>query len=106
MSAVGRERSGGRGRRGPAGSFFRRAAGSAANGVLAEKVSTRKPGPEKRFQRGGVLQRQDPFSDRSTAPNRTGGVRQRDVAQNRARSAIDEAATSTARSPCAERRSR
>ena len=35
-----------------AGTFFRRAPGSGANGVLAEKVSTRKPGPQKKSPSG------------------------------------------------------
>jgi len=52
----------------PLGLFFRRAPGSGANGVLAERVSTRKPGPRKKVPAGRRPERQDPCSDRSTAP--------------------------------------
>src|SRR5204863_2595475 len=38
----------------PLGLFFRRAPGSGANGVLAERVSTHKPGPRKKSPQRGV----------------------------------------------------
>src|SRR4051812_49717596 len=54
--------------RGPAGNFSVRAAGSAANAVLADKVSGRKPGPAEKYPAGRQPERHDPGA--SGAPPR------------------------------------